>query len=475
MIRFFKSTGIIFFALISFLSRAYPAENSDTVIKKDEENLFITQHVSSNALFVNEQAVHTILFFRNIKTTNARLEKPVLQEFKVEDLGIEREYEKIINGTSYWVTELRYAIFPVAPGTFEIPPVTISCNITARSNKSFLSFPESGKKEKITVSSMPLTIKVIPLPEYGEPAGTSGSVGLFSLSGTLNKNHVNVGGHLTLTVILNGKGNLYELARPAFPEITDCRIYLDRPMTKIDKTSNGISGIQIYKMAIIPIKIGLYVIDPVSVRFFDPKARKYQEIFTDPLRFEAHPVSSKETNTGDNALTVSEMATGFKEKKVYSQKRAIFGFAIILAAGCAYCFYLRKRKHHKKHAEHDRTGNALKRLRKDCEDAAPANLEKVHRAFKRYIEDKTGTPARNFTTTEIKTLLFECSVSKELICKTVKILNNLDTIRFSREKTIPLFKTEIIQNIKQTALELEQEFAAKLEIIGYVTVNCGKK
>jgi len=83
----------------------------------------------------------------------------------------------------------------------------------------------------------------------------------------------------------------------------------------------------------------------------------------------------------------------------------------------------------------------------------------------RYIEDKTGMPARNFTTTEIEALLFECSVSKELTCKTVKILNDFDTIRFSREKGILLFKTEIIQDIEQTALELEQELASELEII----------
>ncbi|MEA3416325.1 MAG: BatD family protein [Thermodesulfobacteriota bacterium] len=465
MIRFFKGIGIILFVLISFLGKACLADAGNTVVKKDEKNLFVTQHVSSNTLFINEQAIHTILFFRKVKTTNASLEKPELREFKVEDLGIEKEYEKIISGTSYLVTELRYAIFPVAPGTFEIPAVTISCDIIARSNRSSLPFLGSGKKERITITSMPLTIKVIRLPEYGKPSRSSELVGLFSLSGVLNKDKVIVGDSVTLTVTLTGKGNLYELAMPVFPEIIDCRIYQDRPRVKIDRTSKGISGIQTYKMAIIPIKIGLYVIDPVLVRFFDPEARKYREIFTDPLRFEAHPVSSKKTDTGGNALTGSEMATGFKEKRVYSQKRAILGIAIILAAGCAYCFYLRKRKYHKEHTEHDRTENALKRLRKDCKDAASANLEKVHRAFKRYIEDKTGTPALNLTTTEIEALLFEFSVSKELTCKTVEILNNLDTIRFSREKSIRLFKTEIIQNIEQTALELEQELAAQLTII----------
>ena len=103
-------------------------------------------------------------------------------------------------------------------------------------------------------------------------------------------------------------------------------------------------------------------------------------------------------------------------------------------------------------------------MRKDCKAAASTDIEKVHRAFKRYIEDKTETPARNLTTMEIKALLFECSVSKELTSKTVEILNNLDTIRFSRKKSTRLFKTEIIHNIEQTALKLEQELAARLKL-----------
>ena len=460
MLRFFQGISVILLVLISFFSRACLSDASDTVVKKDEKNLFVTQHVSSNTLFVNEQAIYTILFFRKVKTTNARFEKPALQEFKVEDLGIEREYEKIINRTSYLVTQLQYAIFPVAPGIYEIPSVTISCDIITRSSRLSLPFPESGKKERITVSSMPLTIKVIPLPEYDKPAGSSRLVGLFSINGILSKNRVVVGHPVTLTVTLKGKGNLYEPAKPAFPEIIDCRTYHERPSVKIDRTSKGISGVQAYKMSIIPIKSGLYTIDPVSVRFFDPKEKKYQDIFTNPLQFEAYPASSKKTDTNDNTLTGSERAKGFKGKRIYSQKRVLWGLMIILVAGCAYFFYLRKQKYRKKRADHNQTGNALKQLRKYCKAAASTDLEKLHRAFERYIEDKTGTPTLNLTTMEIKALLFECSVSKELTSKTVGILNNLDTIRFSGKKSVQLFKTEIIHDIEQTALKLEQELAA---------------
>jgi len=62
MIRFFKGTGIILLVLISFLGGACQADAGDTVVKKDEKNFFVTQHVSSNTLFVNEQAIYTILF-----------------------------------------------------------------------------------------------------------------------------------------------------------------------------------------------------------------------------------------------------------------------------------------------------------------------------------------------------------------------------------------------------------------------------
>ena len=334
MIWLFKDLGIILFVLISFFGGACHADAGNAVVKKDEKNLFVTQHVSSSALFVNEQAIHTILVFRNVKITNARLEESALRDFKVEDLGIEREYEKVINGTSYLVTQLRYAIFPVAPGTFEIPPVTISCDIIARSNISSLPFLGSGKKERITISSMPLTITVLPLPEYGKPAGSSALVGLFSLNGILNKNRVVVGDPVTLTLTLKGKGNLYQLGMPAFPEIIDCRIYQDCPSVKIDRTSEGISGVQTYKMAIIPIKSGLCTINPVSISFFDPTAGKYRKIVTDPLQFKAHAASNKETNRGIDALLGLKRVTSFQG--------AFLGFAIIFATGCIYYIYLRR-------------------------------------------------------------------------------------------------------------------------------------
>ena len=450
MIRLFKNTYIILFVLISFLGKAYPADASNTFVKEDEKNLFVTQHVSTNTLFVSEQAIHTILFFRKVKATNVSLEKPALQDFKVEDLEIERKYEKIIRRTSYLVTELRYAIFPVAPGTFEIQPVTISCDIIARSNRSLsLPFMGSGKKERIKISSMPLTIKVIQLPKYDKPSKPSKLVGLFSLDGVLNKDKVIVGNSVTLTITLEGIGNLYEPIMPVLPKIIDCRIYQDKPDLKIDRTDKGISGVQTYKMVIIPIKSGFCTINPVSISFFEPVTGKYQEIFTAPLQFEAYSVNNKETNINSNALIVL--------KKIASFHGALLGFTIIFVTGCIYYIYFQRQKCHKKHTDNTLTENALNQLMKNCNTAPSTDFEKIHRAFKKYIEDKTKISARNLTTTEIEALLFKHSVSKKLTCKIVQILNNLDTIRFSREKSIRFCKTEIIQNIEQTALELEQE------------------
>ena len=159
-------------------------------------------------------------------------------------------------------------------------------------------------------------------------------MGLFSLNGILNKNRVVVGDPVTLTLTLKGKGNLYQLGMPAFPEIIDCRIYQDCPSVKIDRTSEGISGVQTYKMAIIPIKSGLCTINPVSISFFDPTAGKYRKIVTDPLQFKAHAASNKETNRGIDALLGLKRVTSFQG--------AFLGFAIIFATGCIYYIYLRR-------------------------------------------------------------------------------------------------------------------------------------
>ena len=263
-----------------------PVDAKENKEIQNGKNVFISQQISKSTLFINQQTIYKILFFRKVKTTDAELEFPSLPDFQVQDLEIEREYEKLINGNLYLVTELRYALFPLKPGICEIPPARICCDIIAR-NKNFQFYWIPIKTQGIVIYSKPLQINVLDFPSRDGTEKSSKIVGTFSLAGTIDKHKVSLGDFVNLTVTLKGRGNLYETVRIVPPKIKNCKIFSEQPSVVIHKTSQGISGSQTFNLAICPTKMGKYTIPPFSVSSFDPEIAKYLELLTAPLCFEA--------------------------------------------------------------------------------------------------------------------------------------------------------------------------------------------
>jgi hypothetical protein len=77
---------------------------------------FVTQQVDTDSPFAHQQIVYTFRFFRSVQSVEAQWEPPSFQGFWVEDLGKESQYEKIIGGQRYAVTELKKALYPLSEG-----------------------------------------------------------------------------------------------------------------------------------------------------------------------------------------------------------------------------------------------------------------------------------------------------------------------------------------------------------------------
>ncbi len=75
---------------------------------------FVTQHVDVQNPYVHQQIVYTFRFLRRVQSVEAEWDPPSFQGFWVEDLGKERQYEKILNGQRYAVTELKKALYPLS-------------------------------------------------------------------------------------------------------------------------------------------------------------------------------------------------------------------------------------------------------------------------------------------------------------------------------------------------------------------------
>ena len=167
-----------------------------------------------------------------------------------ESLGKEREYRRVINGQTYTVTELRWALFPVKSGVLTVDASTLDCEVVVRErgrrrgmfndpffDDSFFGF--GARTERKTLRTEPLTVMVHQLPAQGRPDGFAQLVGEFELSGSLSETSVPAGDSATLTLRLHGNGNMRGMQTIDLPPLPNVKVYDDKPVFEADSQRNG--------------------------------------------------------------------------------------------------------------------------------------------------------------------------------------------------------------------------------------------
>ena len=265
-------------------------------------DLFITTSVSSTAPYVNEQIIYTFRLFRSIRIANANLESPSFEGFRVEPLGKEKEYETIINGRTFLVTEIRQALFPIREGSLAIPPAKLSCEVVMQSRRrGFFNdpfFDDSmfgfSKTEPKVLHSNPITLEAKPLPFEGKPPLFSGLVGHFSISTTVSKKQLEVGDTTTMTITIRGSGNIRDAVAPALSLAGDFKIYDDKPVLSLQDGAERFGGTLTVKKALVPLKEGSLKVPELAFTYFDPARGNYELCKSQPLVIDASPARDKE-------------------------------------------------------------------------------------------------------------------------------------------------------------------------------------
>src|SRR5262249_56847351 len=80
-------------------------------------------------------------------------------------------------------------------------------------------------RQPVELTSQPLVLDVLPLPEQGKPADFSGAVGRFSLDVRGAPLDVTAGDPVTMTYTLRGDGDLSSVAPPAIAGSDTLRVY----------------------------------------------------------------------------------------------------------------------------------------------------------------------------------------------------------------------------------------------------------
>ncbi|MBW2652319.1 MAG: BatD family protein, partial [Deltaproteobacteria bacterium] len=136
------------------------------------KDLFITTTVSTKSPYVSEQVIYTFRLFRSVRIANASLENPSFEGFLVEPLGKERQYETVMNGKTFLVSEIKQALFPTREGILKIDPAKVQCEVMIQTRRRGGFFDDSffgfSRTEPKVLHADPIVLEVKPLPAEGK-------------------------------------------------------------------------------------------------------------------------------------------------------------------------------------------------------------------------------------------------------------------------------------------------------------------
>lgn len=267
--------------------------------------VFLEAETSNKEAFVGELIVYRLKFYRRLPTTSANLTKPSFKGFSVEDLEGQKDYERVVNGKHFDVSEIQFALFPVEAGVVTLDPAKVGFEMVDYDPSdpfSRFGFFSQGKRRRGTAQSEALTLNIKPLPEAGRPKDFSGLIGQFQLESDIPKEKVSVGESVTLTFILKGIGNVRQMPDLKVDDDAelekDFKIYDDKPKLNIRVTAQGILGEKVFKKALVPRVGGMLKIPSFHVSYFDSHKMQYVTLKSPDSQIEVVGSSDARDNQG---------------------------------------------------------------------------------------------------------------------------------------------------------------------------------
>ncbi len=448
-----------------------------------EDLLILTAEVDDTEAFVNQQIIYTLRFYRAVQIQGASLESLDFEGFRAEKLGKEREYNQVIKGKGYSVTELRYALFPQSSGAFTIPPAKLKCQVLYKKSRSrgfpfnsFFNDPFFGGYETKTeyLSTQPISIDVNPLPPPEDQDLDTPLVGEFTISAGLNPKNIKVGESSTLTISISGIGNIYSIPDPYIGDMTEFKTYEDKPQVDIKTTLDGISGTKVFKKALVPTKPGEYSIPSIKLPFLSPDTGRYKTASTKPISLTVLPGSEEETINlvagqrpvirkeeikllGTDILPPKKTITAINDQSVNLSAPLLLLLLILPPLAFSAVFLIEKKKRHiATDQAYYRRKNAqkvwkkeLKIIRSSIESDVKRFYSQSSQSIKQFLGDRLNATGKALTPQEIDQRLREYNVPEELRDRLTGHLHTLEMGEFGALHQSPEDRNILMADIEK--------------------------
>ena len=261
-------------------------------------SIFVRARVDRDTVYVGQQVTWTMGYYTDGRVALLRSPNytpPEATGFWVEDLP-QRRYETTIDGRRYSVSEVRRAYFPTAPGHAVIGPASVDVVVDAFTTRGLLdelfsrgfSAGLGGKQYRLLSDT--LRVVVLPLPSRGRPAGFTGAVASdVTIQASVDRAQGRVGEPVTLTVTLDGTGNMQGVALPALPDLDGFRVYESQSKSSTFRSGDLVRGRKTVQYVMVPRRAGRFTVPPIELAYFDPEARRYRVARSHPVALSIEP------------------------------------------------------------------------------------------------------------------------------------------------------------------------------------------
>ena len=447
--------------------------------------VFLSASLSKDKVFAEEQPIYTLRLYLRRQATNISLQLPEPENLTFTQLTKPREYEGVSNGLQYRIIEIPYALTPFKEGRHRIDSARMNMTVSEpgrRSGRGLLddSFFNGGLfsgGRPLSVSSNVLELQVEPLPLQGRPKSFSGLVGDFTIRAGIEPLRLKAGESATLTVRVEGRGNINRIPDMQMPEMKEIKVYADEPVLTPETDAAGIRGSKTMKWALVPEKEGSYTIPPLTVPFFDAKKGQYQRLETTP--FHLTVLAGKESRSvkisiGESATSgLSPVKQDVKEighdilplhdsmrslgLMQGGQKGTFLPWTILILPGFFYGFALavlriKRSSIRSAHVQKAKkaAGKAIRKCRMEASDAECLIL-----TVRDYFNDRFGLEMAAITADDVISLLRGKRVPPDMALKLSSLLKQLESAVYTgHDQAGDQIGTEIAACIKQIEREI---------------------
>ena len=275
-----------------------------------EEAFFIHAEADKTKAYVGEQVTVTFYLYtrgqiRDIDT----LKYPDLKGFWKEDLEMATRLnfeQVVVNGIAYQRALLvSYALFPIKPGKATIDSYKAKCTVLTPSNFGF------GRPYQFTKASKPISVEVAEVPVDNRPANFTGAVGNFRVRAQFEPPTGTTNQPITLRARVEGLGNAKLVELPKLDMPPSFEIHDQKSNAKFLKDG---SSFKEFEVLIIPREPGVFDLPALSIATFDPQAKKFVQVASQPLKVTvtgaASQMMAQTGQTGGVSTSPSSTAAG---------------------------------------------------------------------------------------------------------------------------------------------------------------------